>query len=85
LTKPSEYIRVIKSTNFDYFSYPAKKIFFKEEFKVTKLTDRMGMRIEGRKLENIINSKNKDKLFVKYFMILIKLNLHKFQPSQFDE
>jgi len=60
-----EYIRVIKSTNFDYFSEPAKKIFFKEEFKVTKLTDRMGMRIEGRKLENIISSNIKSEGLVK--------------------
>ena len=60
-----EYIRVIKSTNFDYFSESAKKIFFKEEFKVTKLTDRMGMRIEGKKLENIISSNIKSEGLVK--------------------
>jgi len=60
-----EYIRVIKSTNFDYFSDSAKKIFFNSEFKVTKLTDRMGMRIEGRKLENIISSNIKSEGLVK--------------------
>ena len=60
-----EYIRVIKSTNFDYFSESAKKIFFNSEFKVTKLTDRMGMRIEGKKLENIISSNIKSEGLVK--------------------
>jgi len=60
-----EYIRVIKSTNFDYFSESAKKIFFNSEFKVTKLTDRMGMRIEGRKLENIISTNIKSEGLVK--------------------
>ena len=48
-----EYIRVIKGTNFDYFSEESKKIFFKNEFKVSKLSDRMGMRLEGKKIENI--------------------------------
>ena len=60
-----EYIRVIKSINFDYFSKSAKKIFFNEEFKVTKLADRMGMRIEGKKLENIFNSNIKSEGLVK--------------------
>ena len=29
--------------------------FFSKEYKVTKLTDRMGMRLEGQKLENTVN------------------------------
>jgi len=49
-------VRVIKGTNFDYFSYEAKKIFFKEEYFVTKLVDRMGMRLDGTFLENIVNT-----------------------------
>ena len=40
-----ENIRVIKGTNFDYFSNEAKKIFFEKEFIVSKLSDRMGMRL----------------------------------------
>ena len=60
-----EYIRVLKSTNFDYFSNSAKKIFFREKFQVTKLTDRMGMRIQGQKLENIIESNIKSEGLVK--------------------
>ena len=51
-----ENIRVIKGTNFDYFSEEAKKFFFKDEFKVSKLSDRMGMRLEGKKIENIVDT-----------------------------
>ena len=51
-----EKIRVIKGTNFDYFSDQGKKIFFEKEFTVSKLTDRMGMRLEGPKIENVINT-----------------------------
>ena len=52
-----EFIRVLKGTNFDYFSDKSKEDFFSKQFTITKLTDRMGMRLEGEKLENII-SKN---------------------------
>jgi len=45
-----ENIRVIKGTNFDYFSKEGKDNFFKKEFIVSKLSDRMGMRLEGQKL-----------------------------------
>ncbi len=48
-------IRVMKGLQFDYFSEKSKKDFFLKEYKVTRLTDRMGMRLEGEKLENIIN------------------------------
>ncbi len=51
-----ENIRVIKGTNFNYFSEEGKKIFFKDEFKVSKLSDRMGMRLEGKKVENIVDT-----------------------------
>ena len=44
-----ENIRVIKGTNFNYFSDDGKRNFFKNEFKVSKLSDRMGMRLEGKK------------------------------------
>ena len=48
-----EYIRVLKGTNFNFFSEKAKKIFFSNEFLVSKLTDRMGMRLEGPNIENL--------------------------------
>ena len=51
-----ENIRVIKGTNFNYFSDEGKRNFFKNEFKVSKLSDRMGMRLEGKKIENIIDT-----------------------------
>jgi len=58
-------IRVIKGTNFDYFSEEAKNKFFKEEFLVTNMSDRMGMRLEGTKLENIVNTNIKSEGLVK--------------------
>ena len=51
-----ERIRVIKGTNYDYFSEEGKKIFFEKEFTVSKLSDRMGMRLEGQKIENIVDT-----------------------------
>jgi len=51
-----EKIRVIKGTNFDYFSDEGKKIFFEKEFNVTKLSDRMGIRLEGPKIENVFDT-----------------------------
>ena len=50
-------IRVMQGLQFDYFSKKSQEDFFSKEYKVTKLTDRMGMRLEGEKLENVI-SKN---------------------------
>ena len=56
LNSKIEYIRVIEGTNYNYFSKEAKNIFLSKEFKVSKLTDRMGMRLEGSKLENIVDT-----------------------------
>ena len=58
-------IKIIKGTNFDYFSEEAKNKFFKEEFLVTNLSDRMGMRLEGSKLDNIVNTNIKSEGLVK--------------------
>ena len=49
-------IRVIKGTNFNYFSKESKNIFFNETYSVTRLVDRMGMRLDGPNLENIVNT-----------------------------
>ena len=49
-------IRVIKGTNFNYFSNESKNIFFNETYSVTRLTDRMGMRLDGPNLENKVNT-----------------------------
>ena len=65
LNSKIEFIRVIKGTNYEYFSNEAKKIFLSKEFTVSKLTDRMGMRLEGMKLENIVNTNIKSEGLIK--------------------
>ena len=60
-----ENIRVIKGTNFNYFSEESKKFFFEKEFEVTKLSDRMGMRLEGSKIENIVDTNIKSEGIIK--------------------
>ena len=49
-------IRVLKGPQYDYFSEESKNIFFSQFYKVTSLTDRMGMRLEGKVLKNIANT-----------------------------
>ena len=65
LNSKIENIRVIKGTNYDYFSEEGKKIFFKKDFTVSKLTDRMGMRLEGPKIDNIVNTNIKSEGLLK--------------------
>jgi len=60
-----ENFRIIKGTNYDYFSDEGKKIFLEKEFTVSKLSDRMGMRLEGPKIENIINTNIKSEGLLK--------------------
>jgi biotin-dependent carboxylase-like uncharacterized protein len=60
-----ENIRIIKGTNYDYFSDEGKKIFLEKEFTVSKLSDRMGMRLEGPKIENIVNTNIKSEGLLK--------------------
>ena len=60
-----EFIRVLKGTNFNFFSEKAKQIFFLKEFIVSKLTDRMGMRLEGQKIENIAEANIKSEGLIK--------------------
>ena len=48
-------IRVMKGLQADYFSKKSQEDFFSKEYEVTRLTDRMGMRLQGEKLENIVN------------------------------
>ena len=65
INKKIQNIRVIKGTNFNYFSEKAKKIFFQNEFNISKLSDRMGMRLEGPKIENIVNTNIKSEGLIK--------------------
>ena len=65
LNSKIENIRVIKGTNYDYFSAEAKKIFFEKDFTVSKLSDRMGMRLQGPSIENIVNTNIKSEGLLK--------------------
>ena len=58
-------IRVIKGTNFDYFSTETQNRFFYNEFLVTKLADRMGIRLSGYKIKNIVNTNIKSEGLVR--------------------
>ena len=65
-TKSSDnIIRVIKGTNFNYFSTESQKKFFNKEFSVTKLADRMGIRLSGHKIENIVSTNIKSEGLVR--------------------
>ncbi len=56
LKKNKNIIRVLKGPQFDYFSKESQKYFFSKEYKISNLTDRMGMRLEGAVMENIVNT-----------------------------
>jgi len=60
-----ENIRIMKGTNFDYFSEEGKKVFLEKEYTVSKLSDRMGMRLEGPKIENVVNTNIKSEGLLK--------------------
>jgi len=49
-------IRVLKGPQFDYFSKESQKDFFSKEYKISNLTDRMGTRLEGKVIKNIVNT-----------------------------
>jgi allophanate hydrolase subunit 2 len=65
LNSKIENIRIMKGTNFDYFSEEGKKVFLEKEYIVSKLSDRMGMRLEGPKIENIVNTNIKSEGLLK--------------------
>ena len=48
-----EYIRILKGTNFDYFSEDTINDLTSKKFLVSKLSDRMGMRLQGSKIKNM--------------------------------
>ena len=49
-------IRVLKGPQFDYFSKESQKDFFSKEYKISNLTDRMGMRLEGFVVKNVVST-----------------------------
>ena len=54
--KEKNIIRVLKGSQFEYFSNESKKNFFSKEYTITNLTDRMGMRLEGSIIKNIVST-----------------------------
>ena len=56
LNKNKKIIRVLKGSQFVYFSKESQKDFFSKEYKISNLTDRMGIRLEGAVMENIVNT-----------------------------
>ena len=52
----SNVIRILKGPQYEYFSKDSKKNFLSQSYNVTNLTDRMGMRLEGSILKNIVSS-----------------------------
>ena len=55
-TNKKNIVRVVEGPQFDYFSKKSIKKFFSSPYKVTNNTDRMGMRLDGHKIENIKSS-----------------------------
>ncbi len=49
-------IRVIKGPQYEFFSKDSQKKFFSNLYKITNLTDRMGMRLEGEFLKNDVST-----------------------------
>ena len=49
-------IRVLQGPQFNYFSKTSQKEFFSKNYKITNLTDRMGMRLKGMILKNIADT-----------------------------
>ena len=49
-------IRVLKGPQFDYFAKESQKDFFSKTYKVSNLTDRMGMRLEGAVMKNTVST-----------------------------
>ena len=54
--KDKSKIRVLKGPQYDYFSKESQKDFFSKEYKISNLTDRMGMRLEGAAMKNIVST-----------------------------
>ena len=52
----SNTIRVLKGEQYQYFMEESHKNFFSSSYNITNLTDRMGMRLKGPAIKNIINT-----------------------------
>jgi len=56
IKKSKSSIRVLKGPQFHYFAKESQKYFFSTEYKISNLTDRMGMRLEGTFIKNNVNT-----------------------------
>ncbi len=65
LNSKIEFLRIIKGPHYNYFDKNSKINLFSKSFEITKLTDRMGMRINGPKLKNIVSTNIKSEGIVK--------------------
>ena len=49
-------IRVLKGPQYDSFAKESLTDFFSKKFKISNLTDRMGMRLEGSTMKNVVST-----------------------------
>jgi UPF0271 protein len=54
--KNNNLIRVLRGPQHNYFSDSSKKDFCSKNYKISSLTDRMGMRLEGTILKNVVST-----------------------------
>jgi len=65
LNKNNNLIRVLRGPQHDYFSDSSKKDFCSKNYKISNLTDRMGMRLEGTLLKNVVSTNIRSEGIVK--------------------
>ena len=56
ILESSNLIRILKGPQYKYFSKDSQKKFLSQNYNITNLTDRMGMRLEGAALKNVVSS-----------------------------
>ena len=56
LNKKNDTIRVLKGPQYDYFAKESLTDFFSKNYTISKLTDRMGMRLEGITMKNVVST-----------------------------
>ena len=54
--KKNDTIRVLKGPQYDYFAKESLTDFFSKNYTISKLTDRMGMRLEGITMKNVVST-----------------------------
>ncbi|SVB00461.1 uncharacterized protein METZ01_LOCUS153315 [marine metagenome] len=63
--KNNNLIRVLRGPQHDYFSDSSKKDFCSKNYKISNITDRMGMRLEGTVLKNVVSTNIRSEGIVK--------------------